>query len=196
MATPALVQTSIATLPLGSPSRSALPTRTVVVWVSRDCDIFCSEWVPAVDGAAPYYANMTCTAIQKHQNCMKYGRPDLRGKSLVFVADSLARNHMQSLMCLLSKVEYPKDVLTTMDPEFKTVLYESRNFTIMAFRLPYLVKANQLNLTVKMWDLYLVGYHHCPVPSAPLPALWSGKGGKASLQQRHPPRTPKRGWGR
>ncbi|KAH0699171.1 hypothetical protein KY290_013985 [Solanum tuberosum] len=61
---------------------------------------------------------------------MKYGRPDtdflkwkwkpdrcelpifdahqflefVRGKSLAFVGDSVARNHMQSLICLLSKV--------------------------------------------------------------------------------------------
>ncbi|KAL5207055.1 hypothetical protein ABZP36_031490 [Zizania latifolia] len=88
--------------------------------------------------------NVTCAVIHEHQNCMKYGRPDVgflrwrwrlercdlprfdaavfldlvRDRSLVFVGDSLARNHMQSLMCLLSKVEYPKDVSKMANQEF------------------------------------------------------------------------------
>jgi hypothetical protein len=97
--------------------------------VPPGCDIFRpGEWVP--DGAAPYYTNLTCPLIQEHQNCMKYGRPDtgflrwrwrpagcdlprfdaeafldaVRDTSMAFVGDSLARNHMQSLMCLLTKV--------------------------------------------------------------------------------------------
>lgn len=79
---------------------------------------------------APYYTNKTCWAIHEHQNCMKYGRPDsdymkwkwqpdgcnlpvfdpvefletLRNKSLAFVGDSVGRNQMQSLICLLSRV--------------------------------------------------------------------------------------------
>uniref|UniRef100_A0A0A9ESQ3 Uncharacterized protein n=1 Tax=Arundo donax TaxID=35708 RepID=A0A0A9ESQ3_ARUDO len=95
------------------------------------CDIFRGEWVP--DPEAPYYNHKTCHMIQEHQNCLKYGRPDLgflkwrwrpsgcelprfdplqflqfvRGKSLAFVGDSLARNHMQSLLCLLSQVCNP-----------------------------------------------------------------------------------------
>lgn len=95
---------------------------------SKECDLFSGEWVPNPEG--PYYTNDTCDAIQEHQNCMKFGRPDtgymkwrwkpdacelplfepdrflemLRGKSLAFVGDSVARNHMQSLICLLSKV--------------------------------------------------------------------------------------------
>lgn len=92
------------------------------------CDIFTGEWVP--DSSAPYYTNNTCWAIHEHQNCMKYGRPDsdylkwkwkpdacglpdldplrflemVRGKSMAFVGDSVGRNQMQSMICLLSKV--------------------------------------------------------------------------------------------
>lgn len=98
------------------------------VTVDKDCDISHGEWIP--DPNAPYYTNSTCWMIQEHQNCMKYGRPDteflkwrwkpegcellhfdpirflelVQGKSMAFVGDSLARNQMQSLMCLLSKV--------------------------------------------------------------------------------------------
>ncbi|GAA0184954.1 hypothetical protein Leryth_020760 [Lithospermum erythrorhizon] len=91
------------------------------------CDIFTGEWVPNPE--APYYTNSSCWAIHEHQNCMKYGRPDtgfmrwrwkpdgcdlpifnpfqfldiVRGKSLAFVGDSVGRNQMQSLICMLSR---------------------------------------------------------------------------------------------
>lgn len=94
----------------------------------KKCDIFSGEWVP--NPKAPYYTNRTCWAIHEHQNCIKYGRPDsefmkwkwkpngcelpifnpfqfleiMRGKSMAFVGDSVGRNHMQSLICLLSRV--------------------------------------------------------------------------------------------
>ncbi|KAK3155164.1 hypothetical protein QOZ80_2BG0199670 [Eleusine coracana subsp. coracana] len=93
------------------------------------CDVGKGEWVP--DSAAPSYTNATCPFIDRRQDCMKYGKPELesilrwrwqpdgcdlprfdpaaflrlvRHKSMAFVGDSVARNHMQSLMCLLSKV--------------------------------------------------------------------------------------------
>ena len=95
-----------------------------------ECDLFSGEWVPDPDG--PYYTNETCYAIQEHQNCLKFGRPDrgylkwrwkpdecelplfdpqqflqlVRGLSLAFVGDSVGRNHMQSLICLLSSVSW------------------------------------------------------------------------------------------
>nr|GEW86147.1 protein trichome birefringence-like 19 [Tanacetum cinerariifolium] len=107
------------------------------------CDVFSGEWVPNPD--APYYDNMTCWAIHEHQNCQKYGRPDsdfmkwrwqpdgcdlpifnpyqflelVRDKSLAFVGDSVGRNQMQSLICMLSRVEYPIDKLETKDENFK-----------------------------------------------------------------------------
>lgn len=94
------------------------------------CDLFTGEWIPNPE--APYYTNRSCWAIHEHQNCIKYGRSDsgfmkwrwkpdgcdlpvldpfeflelLRGKSMAFVGDSVARNHMQSLVCLLSRVIY------------------------------------------------------------------------------------------
>ncbi|GFY82891.1 TRICHOME BIREFRINGENCE-LIKE 21 [Actinidia rufa] len=110
---------------------------------NEKCDIFTGEWVPNPE--APYYTNKTCWAIHEHQNCMKYGRPDdgfmrwrwkpdgcelplfnpfqfleiVRGKSLAFVGDSVGRNQMQSLICLLSRVEYPIDASYTTDENFK-----------------------------------------------------------------------------
>lgn len=105
---------------------------------SKKCDLFTGEWVPNAEG--PYYTNTTCDAIQEHQNCMKFGRPDtgflkwrwkpdecelpifdpykflelVRGKSLAFVGDSVARNHIQSLICLLSRVSIHLHLIITL----------------------------------------------------------------------------------
>lgn len=96
----------------------------------EECDIFTGEWIPNPN--APYYTSSSCWAIHEHQNCMKYGRPDggfmqwrwkpdacelpifnpsqflelMRDKSLAFVGDSVGRNQMQSLICLLSRVSF------------------------------------------------------------------------------------------
>ncbi|EYU44282.1 hypothetical protein ABFS82_08G038700 [Erythranthe guttata] len=143
---------------------------------AEQCDLFSGEWVPDPEG--PYYTNESCYAIQEHQDCMKFGRPDLgflkwrwkpdecqlalfdprrflelvRGKSLAFVGDSVARNHMQSLICLLAKVAYPSDVSETTD-ENKRYTYTEHNFNISIFWSPYLVKTGKLDN--EPFDLYL-----------------------------------------
>ncbi|KAG8384538.1 hypothetical protein BUALT_Bualt04G0128300 [Buddleja alternifolia] len=133
----------------------------------EECDIFTGEWVPDPD--APYYTNTTCWAIHEHQNCMKYGRPDsgflkwrwkpdgcdlpvfdphrfldmVRDKSLAFVGDSVGRNQMQSMICLLSRVEYPIDVSPAWasDQHFKRWKYLNYNFTLVYFWTPFLVRS-------------------------------------------------------
>ncbi|KAL0450218.1 UNVERIFIED_CONTAM: protein trichome birefringence-like 19 [Sesamum latifolium] len=129
----------------------------------------------------PYYTNATCDAIQDHQNCMKYGRPDtgflkwrwkpdgcdlpifdphqflelVRRKSLAFVGDSVARNHMQSLICLLSRVAYPEDLSGPTDQN-KRYQYTEHDFNISMFWSPYLVKTGKLDPNEKRpFDLYL-----------------------------------------
>ncbi|XP_019451234.1 PREDICTED: protein trichome birefringence-like 19 isoform X1 [Lupinus angustifolius] len=129
------------------------------------CDIFTGEWVP--NPKAPYYTNKTCWAIHEHQNCMKYGRADsefmkwrwrpndcdlqifnpfqfleiVKGKTMAFVGDSVGRNQMQSMICLLSRVEWPIDVSYTKDEHFKRWKYPSYNFTMSFFWTPHLIKA-------------------------------------------------------
>ncbi|KAI3452138.1 hypothetical protein Pfo_008803 [Paulownia fortunei] len=144
------------------------------------CDLFSGEWVPNPEG--PYYTNATCDAIQEHQNCMKFGRPDtgflkwrwkpddcelpvfdphkflelVKGKSLAFVGDSVARNHMQSLICLLSRVAYPVDLSDPTDQN-KHYEYREHDFKISMFWSPYLVKTGKLdpNNEKRPFDLYL-----------------------------------------
>lgn len=131
------------------------------------CDVFTGEWVP--NPKAPYYTNTSCWAIHEHQNCMKYGKPDtgymnwrwkpdgcdlpifnpyqfldiVRGKSMAIVGDSLGRNQLQSMICLLSRVEYPADVSYTTDENFKRWKYLSYNFTLAFFNSPFLVKTEE-----------------------------------------------------
>ncbi|XP_077223148.1 protein trichome birefringence-like 19 [Tasmannia lanceolata] len=151
--------------------------------LDRNCDIFSGEWVPNPE--APYYTNVTCWAIHEHQNCMKYGRPDtefmkwrwkpdecelplfnpaqfleiVRGKSMAFVGDSVGRNQIQSLICLLSKVAYPVDVSYTPEEKFKRWLYTDYNFTLASFWSPYLVRNKEADpngpTLTGLFNLYL-----------------------------------------
>ncbi|XP_010265350.1 PREDICTED: protein trichome birefringence-like 19 [Nelumbo nucifera] len=135
--------------------------------IRKKCDISSGEWIPQTQG--PYYTNMTCKHIHDQQNCMLHGRPDtgylywrwkpgdcelprfdarqfldiVRGKSMAFVGDSVARNQMQSLLCMLSTtVGEPVDVSeNSWDGKFKRWLFTDYNFTIATFWSPQLVKA-------------------------------------------------------
>jgi len=109
---------------ISSVSVSSLDNNTEV----KQCNIFSGRWVHNPE--APYYSNETCHWIIDQQNCLKFGRPDreylhwrwkpdecelpffnatqflnlVRGKKMAFVGDSVGRNQMQSLLCLLSHV--------------------------------------------------------------------------------------------
>ncbi|XAR51574.1 hypothetical protein NMG60_11006238 [Bertholletia excelsa] len=158
-------------------------SRSGVANLGTKCHLFAGEWVP--NPAAPYYTNTTCWAIHEHQNCMKHGRPDsgflkwrwkphgcelpifdptqfletVRGKSLAFVGDSVTRNQMQSLICLLSRIAYPVDASYTSDDFFRRWKYPTHNFTIAAFWTPYLVRSREADTIGPthngLFDLYL-----------------------------------------
>ncbi|KAL6838617.1 hypothetical protein ACP4OV_031574 [Aristida adscensionis] len=130
---------------------------------NHSCNIFNGDWVP--DPGAPPYTGETCPLIHGHYDCMRYGRPDLgflrwrwrpaacelprfdaarfldamRGKSMAFVGDSLARNQMHSLVCLLAAAERPAPGTKTNASH--AYRYESHGFTVAAFWSPFLVRA-------------------------------------------------------
>ncbi|CAI9111345.1 OLC1v1011554C1 [Oldenlandia corymbosa var. corymbosa] len=138
-----------------------------VVKNEETCDLSSGEWVPNPD--APYYTNVTCPGMYNLQNCMKFGKPSMsflewrwkpdgcelptfdpnrflqlvRGKSITFVGDSLARNHMQSLICLLSGVVYPVDLSPGDNKKNGNQhwVYRDYNFNISLFWNPFLVRA-------------------------------------------------------
>ncbi|KAJ7552255.1 hypothetical protein O6H91_06G047800 [Diphasiastrum complanatum] len=98
-----------------------------------ECDLYTGKWLP--DQTGPLYKNDTCPILSQPQNCQGNGRPDsvyenwrwkptgcllprfdaeaflqlMQGKVIAFVGDSIARNHMESLMCCLMQVETPKN---------------------------------------------------------------------------------------
>ncbi|XP_047079932.1 protein trichome birefringence-like 19 [Lolium rigidum] len=149
-------------------ARSSGATSKATSGDAASCDVARGEWVP--DSAGPYYTNATCPLIDGRQDCMKYGKPGMesilgwrwqphgcdlprfdaaaflrlvRGKSMAFVGDSVARNHMQSLMCLLAKVEYPREV----EPKdcvhcTRKYHYRDHDFTVCVFWTPFLVRWN------------------------------------------------------
>lgn len=91
------------------------------------CDLFVGDWIP--NTSDPIY-NESCPSIESPQNCMKNGRPDtgflywrwsprdcsipkfeperflemMRNKHWALIGDSITRNHVQSLLCMLSTV--------------------------------------------------------------------------------------------
>ncbi|CAL5019360.1 unnamed protein product [Urochloa decumbens] len=163
-------------------SSSTSPATTV-----EACDQTRGQWVP--DDEAPYYTNLTCPFIDDLQNCMKFGKPSLdfmrwrwqpdgcdlprfdaarfldamRGKSMAFVGDSLARNHIKSLLCILSQVAQPVEVVTTAEidvtgrPVRRDFHYGSHGFNVSLFWSPFLVKANLSDSAhgLGLWDMHL-----------------------------------------
>ncbi|ESQ37757.1 hypothetical protein EUTSA_v10028675mg [Eutrema salsugineum] len=132
---------------------------------STKCDLFTGEWIP--DPSGPLYTNLSCHHIQDFQNCLKNGRPDVnylfwrwkprgcdlprftpsqfldtvRNKWWAFIGDSIARNHVQSLICILSQEEEVVEIYH--DKEFRSKIWRfpSHNFTLSVVWSPFLVKS-------------------------------------------------------
>ncbi|XP_025799224.1 protein trichome birefringence-like 21 [Panicum hallii] len=168
-------------------STSSPPANTSSPSTAPACDLTRGQWVP--DDEPPYYTNLTCPFIDDLQNCMKFGKPSLefmrwrwqpdgcdlprfdaarfldamRGRSMAFVGDSLARNHVKSLLCILSQVAQPVEVVTTAEVDVtgravrRDFHYGSHGFNVSLFWSPFLVKANLSNaeLGLGLWDMHL-----------------------------------------
>ncbi|XP_048441746.1 protein trichome birefringence-like 41 [Pyrus x bretschneideri] len=138
---------------IGEPSSSS----------SLSCDFFKGRWI--LDQSYPLYNPSSCPFIEHEFTCQKNGRPDqiytkyrwqphdcdlarfngldffkrFRGKSIMFVGDSLSRNQWQSLTCMLhSAVPTAKYNVTRVDDVsiFEFTDYEVR---VMLDRNVYLV---------------------------------------------------------
>ncbi|XP_031284600.1 protein ALTERED XYLOGLUCAN 4-like [Pistacia vera] len=119
------------------------------------CDLFKGRWVPELEGG-PQYTNSTCATIPISKNCFRHGRRDrdflnwrwkpekcdlpkfnakiflgiLRGKKLAFIGDSVARNHMESLLCLLSQEETPIDAYKDSEDRNRIWYFPEHDFTL------------------------------------------------------------------
>ncbi|XP_062227401.1 xyloglucan O-acetyltransferase 3-like [Phragmites australis] len=147
----------------------------------KACNVFNGTWVR--DFRGPVYTNMTCPTMPESKNCGKYGKqmdyvkwkwapndcvmprfePRLflnivRGKTLAFAADSMGRNQMESLLCLLSQVEVPIKVHSDTNDKFVTWHFRSHNFTLMALWTKFLVEASEREINgtiIEMHDIHL-----------------------------------------
>lgn len=102
---------------------------TSLLCTEKQCDLFKGRWLE--DDSGPLYKHETCPYLSQTQDCPGNGRPDsgylnwrwqpdgcvipkfdakaflelMRGKTLAFVGDSVARNQYESLLCMLSQVK-------------------------------------------------------------------------------------------
>ncbi|XP_073307058.1 protein trichome birefringence-like 24 [Primulina huaijiensis] len=134
--------------------------------VTEKCNLFLGNWVHDPNG--PMYTDTTCYTIEGPQNCMKNGRPDsdyvywqwkprdcglprfdpkkflkiMRHKSLAFIGDSIMRNHVQSLLCLLSQAVQAVEVYHDETYRNRRWSFPSHNFTVSVIWAPFLAKAS------------------------------------------------------
>ncbi|XP_031391662.1 protein trichome birefringence-like 23 isoform X2 [Punica granatum] len=142
------------------------PSSNEQVGAAPKCDIFRGDWVP--DGLGPVYTNKSCPEIEAHQNCMRNGRPDsgylhwrwspqdcelprfdprifldmMRDKSWAFIGDSISRNHVQSLLCILYQVEEAVEVYHDEAYRSKRWHFATHNFTLSVIWTPFLIEAD------------------------------------------------------
>ncbi|KAJ7951273.1 Protein trichome birefringence-like [Quillaja saponaria] len=65
----------------------------------------------------------------------------MRNKSWAFIGDSISRNQVQSLLCILSQVEPPVEVYHDEEYKSKKWRFPSHNLTISGIWTPFLLKA-------------------------------------------------------
>ncbi|KAF8412140.1 hypothetical protein HHK36_000096 [Tetracentron sinense] len=154
-----------ASIPVESPVSVKVPEIEDQIPQKEKCDIFAGDWVPHPSG--PIYTNESCHVMEPHQNCMSNGRPDsgylywrwnprdcelppfnaerflelMRHKSWGFIGDSISRNHVQSLLCILSQVEQAVEVYHDEEYRSKRWHFPSYNFTLSVIWSPFLIKS-------------------------------------------------------
>ncbi|CAL9181160.1 unnamed protein product [Musa hybrid cultivar] len=130
----------------------------------EQCDTSKGKWVK--EAGASIYTNLTCPTYPDINNCGKYGKdqsylywrwqPDscdiprfepetflniVRGKKMAFIGDSLARNQIDSLLCLLSQAETPREVSRDSIGKYVTWYFPPHDFTLMVMWTEYFVEA-------------------------------------------------------
>ncbi|KAJ4811038.1 Protein trichome birefringence [Rhynchospora pubera] len=136
------------------------------------CDYSDGHWVQTT--AKPLYNGTSCGTIKWAQNCMVNGRPDtgylywqwqpednrcpaplfdasvfleiIKNKHIAFIGDSLARNQVESLICLLSTASKPELVYQGGDDlKFRRWVFYEYNVTLSSLWSQYLVKGTDRN---------------------------------------------------
>lgn len=148
----------------------------------RECNYTVGKWVQSRLG--PLYNGTSCaTTIKDGQNCQTHGRTDfaylhwtwkpdqchlprfdpnfflhlMRNKHLAFVGDSLARNQLESLLCMVATASVPQLVYTEgPENKFRRWFFASHNVTVSIYWSPFLVKGLEKSSTgIDHNELYL-----------------------------------------
>ncbi|XP_039145495.1 protein ALTERED XYLOGLUCAN 4 [Dioscorea cayenensis subsp. rotundata] len=133
--------------------------------ISRNCNYTDGRWVQ--DHRPTIYNGTSCGTIKDGQNCMAHGRPDtgylhwrwqprqcklprfnpltflnlIRNKHIAFVGDSLARNQLESLLCLLSSASPAELVYKNgEDNKFRRWSFSEYQVNVSVFWSPFLIK--------------------------------------------------------
>ncbi|KAM3327688.1 xyloglucan O-acetyltransferase 1 [Capsicum galapagoense] len=131
--------------------------------VEISCDYSNGSWV--YDKLGPLYTK--CNTIKEGQDCMAHGRPDnnylyyrwkpkncelprfdpkkflqiFKNKNIAFVGDSLARNQLESLLCMLSTFSDDHELVFSHgdDNKFRKWYFHSYNMNVSIYWSPFLV---------------------------------------------------------
>ncbi|TKY69824.1 ALTERED XYLOGLUCAN 4 protein [Spatholobus suberectus] len=144
------------------------------------CDYSNGEWVS--DSRGPLYNDTTCGTIKDGRNCITHGRPDsgylhwrwkpsechlprfepqtflqlIKNKHIAFVGDSMARNQLESLLCMLATASTPNLVYQNgKDNKFSRWRFPSHNASISLYWSPFLVNGVEKSSTNPNNLLYL-----------------------------------------
>ncbi|XP_030447540.2 protein PMR5-like [Syzygium oleosum] len=128
-----------------------------------NCSLYVGTWV--LDDTYPLYQSSQCPIIDPEFNCQAFGRPDtdylkyrwkplncelprfdgldflvrMRGKTVMFVGDSLGRNQWQSLVCMISAAAPNTPTQRISGDPLSTFKFLDYGVSVSFYRAPYLV---------------------------------------------------------